>query len=182
MSKSIVIMKSICAFILLISLSMQSSIFVTADLDLAVDDSPETEDIHNVDTNVDISGTSSIINQENEEDTEEDTEENTDNNMEGNQPNLPEALVHAARVGAKMRAAQVVQNNSPDNHINNEDNEADDDHHSREPKPPLASGCFGTMGCKKVSPDKHIKIIEEEVSTTIHTENTDNETNLIKSM
>jgi len=169
MSKSIVMMKSICAFILLISLSMQSSIFVTADLDLAVDDSPETEDFHNVDTNVDLS-TSSIINQENEED----TEENTDNNIEGNQPNLPEALVHAARVGAKMRAAQVVQHNSPDN-INNEDNEADDGEHSHEPKPPLSSGCFGTMGCKKVSPDKQGKN-EEEVSTTIHTENTDNAT------
>ena len=137
---------------------MKSSIFVVADSDLAVDDTPEIESIHNVvDTNFD------------------DAKDNTDdNNIGDNQPNLPEALVHAARVGAKMRAAQVVQQNSPENYINNEDNEADDDEHSREPKPPLASGCFGTMGCKKVSPEKHKN--EEEVSTTIHEDNTDNAT------
>jgi len=133
---------------------MQSSILiVVADSDLAVDDAHKTEN----------KGTTS-----------DDAKENTDD-IEDNQPNLPEVLVHAARVGAKMRAAQVVQHNSPDN-INNEDNEADDDdEHSREPKPPLSSGCFGTMGCKKVSPDKHIN--KEEVSTTtIHEENTDNAT------
>lgn len=156
-SRIVMMMKTVDIFILLITLScMKSSIFVVADSDLAVDD---TQKIENKGT------------------TSDDAKENNDNNIEDNQPNLPEALVHAARVGAKMRAAQVVQNNSPDN-LNNEDNEADDeDEHSREPKPPLTSGCFGTMGCKKVSPDKHIKIIEEEVSTTIHEKiDTDNAT------
>ena len=147
-------MKTIYTFILLIALSTQPSIFLVADSDLAVDD---TQKIENKGT------------------TSNDAKDNTDdNNIGDNQPNLPEALVHAARVGAKMRAAQAVQHNSPDN-INNEDNEADDDEHSREPKPPLASGCFGTMGCKKVSPNKH-KNEEDQVSTTIHEENTDNAT------